>query len=259
MNRSIGWRSAEPRVVAADLRDPVAAPGRTSTNSSVRSQPPVEVGQNPCVDDVGGRVEPRGQHPDRALVRREEQPFLRTEVQEDRALGDPDLVGDVLDARAAEAVLGEVPHRDLDDPLAPLLGLGGRAWLRARPRAAHDRSGRTIVEPEGPPVRLPPKRSAPVSPSGSSAPSDLAPVAKRSGPPAVPRASRRASHLRRPAVAAVRSRDRPVARGSRRPASRPVRAPWATDPRRSRLAAAPVGRRLGPCGLPRRRGSIPAV
>ncbi len=159
---------AEPRVVAADHGDPVGHPVLPAELLGPL-EPPVERGPEAALDDALGRIEPRREAGDGSLVRGQEQPFLAGEVQEDRALGHAHLGGDVLDARAAEAVLGEMPHRDVDDPVASGFGVGSA--LDAGPHGS--RTVAEIVEPEGPPARREPKLSATVSPSGSVAPSNL--------------------------------------------------------------------------------------
>ena len=102
-------------------------------------EPPVQRRPEPLRRDLVGSVEPRRQHRDGTLVGREEQAFLRSEVEEHGALGDAHVGGDVFDATAPVPVLGEVTHRRLDDPLAPLRR-HPRAWPVPRSRSDMSRT-----------------------------------------------------------------------------------------------------------------------
>jgi hypothetical protein len=64
-------------------------------------------------------------------------------MQEDGALGDPDLGGDVLDPRTPVPVLGEVAHRHLDDQVALRVRLvgGGHVEQRYRLRRTENKPG----------------------------------------------------------------------------------------------------------------------
>ena len=165
-------------------------------------------------------------------------------------LATADLVGDVVDARPAVAVLGEVAHRDLDDPLATRFGVGG-ALDAGGPHGAATVA--EIEEPEGPPARREPKLSATVSPSGSVAPSNLR----------FRRADLRTPQDRLAALPTVRRRGLRLAASSGGGA--PVRLPlagssatWAavpalrpSRPTRCGLAAFPEsGTPVPPCGFP---------
>jgi len=77
----------EPGVIPADLSDPVGHRVRHRKLLGAL-EPPVQRRPEPLRDHVLRRIEPRGQQPDRPLIGRQEQPFFRLEVQEDRALGE---------------------------------------------------------------------------------------------------------------------------------------------------------------------------
>ena len=65
---------------------------------------------------------------DTALVDREQQFFLAREIQVDRALGEPGLVGDLGDVRNAFGRTREQPLRRVEDGVVPFLlsfGLDG--------------------------------------------------------------------------------------------------------------------------------------
>ena len=141
-------------------------------------QPPVERGPEALSHHVLRGIEPGRELRDRPLVDGHEQAFLRTEVQEDRPLGDPHLRGDVLDAPTAVPVLGEVDHGGLDDAFAAFVGvqrpagstLGHDGTLtenRHRPGTGQRKNPRDL------PARREPKLPATVGLSGSGAPSNL--------------------------------------------------------------------------------------
>ena len=151
--------------------------GSRSTKSSVCSSHQSSVAQNPSEVISWRSVEPRRQHRHRSLVRREEEPVLRPEVQEDRALGDTDVRRDVLDLAAPVPVLGEVPHRRVDDAVATL----GASPRFAMPSLPSELMARTVAcsrragskEPERPSGSESRSSQPPLSLSGSGAPSNL--------------------------------------------------------------------------------------
>ena len=154
-------------------------------------------------------------------------------------LATPTSLGDVLDARRAETVLGEVLHRDLDDALAPLF----RVDRTLGTRAAHLRrsSRRHIVEPEETAGGLPPKRSTRRGPSGSGAPGDVLGPDGESGRPAGGSPRGAPSRLRRPAVPPIGLATVRRLRGPRARASRPCPRPGRRTPTGSALRSSPVG------------------
>src|ERR671910_425877 len=131
---------AKTRVMAADHRHPVWYP-RLAQRLLREVDPVIENRPESAIDHVLRCIQPRGQLAHRAFECREEQPLLGSEVKEDCALGHAYLGRDVLHTRASVAVLGEMPHGDLDDQLAfglrvrrALPGGHGGATVAAGPR-----------------------------------------------------------------------------------------------------------------------------
>ena len=113
------------RTVVADQGDPVRDPVLVDEVGGGVDPVPQDR-EEPLRADLRRRVQVGREGPGRGLVGGQEQAGLGLEVPEHRALGDPRLAGDLLDAGRLVAAGGEVLHGHREDPLLPgALPLGG--------------------------------------------------------------------------------------------------------------------------------------